>query len=137
MHITSDDRMPNRQTISDWFVRPPKGGERFPGDFARARELGIDSLVDEALHLARDGSRDYIVDEEGKPRVDHEHIARTKLICEQIRWTASKIYRRQYGDDGLFAQLAAGVGVGAKVSVTIETVGAPAVEPPTYTAEPE
>jgi len=134
--ICRDDHMPSRQTIADWVMQPPRGAESFPGRFARAKELGCDSLVEESLEIARDGSRDTIETEHGT-KTDWEVVGRSKLICEQIRWIASKVYRRQYGEDGLFAGLAAS---GAKVSVTIETVGAPAVEapePPTFTVDSE
>lgn len=117
-------------------MEPPKGAESFPTLYARAREHWCDAMVEKALAKSMDGSGDRIPTEYGdKP--DTARVQRDRLIVDTVKWMASKIYRRQYGEDGLFAGLAAAAGSGAGVKITIETVGSPAIEPRTVDGKAE
>lgn len=66
-------------------------------DFARraerAKAAGIDVLAHTALTVAADGSKDRV---EGV--VDHEHINRSRLYVETLKWFLSKLAPKVYGD---------------------------------------
>lgn len=55
-----------------------------------------------ALQVATDGSGDVkiVQNADGSERevVDHENIQRSRLICEQLRWTMSKLAPTIYGE---------------------------------------
>jgi hypothetical protein len=50
---------------------------------SRARDTGLDTLVDELLEIARDESM---------------QVDRARLLCDSIKWTASRRAPRRYGD---------------------------------------
>lgn len=90
--------MPDTSTVFDWIHKDPE----FANQYARARELQSDALVDEILEIADDGSNDTYttVDDDGNvvERVNHDHIARSKLRVDARKWYASKVYPKRYGD---------------------------------------
>ena len=77
--ICADAGMPDRATVSRWIARY----DEFRDQYAFARELQAECLVDEILEIARDNSRDYVrktgVDGKVTWVVDREHIARCGL----------------------------------------------------------
>lgn len=88
--------MPSVTTVMRWL------GEESAADFreqyARARELQADKLAEEILAIADDGSNDTYKDEDGLPRVDHDHIARSRLRVDSRKWLAGKLAPKKYGD---------------------------------------
>jgi hypothetical protein len=55
--------------------------------------------------------------------------AAARVMIDAIKWQCAHEKPARYGEASL---LAGALATGTRVSVTIETVGAPAVEPPTY-----
>lgn len=96
--ICRDEGMPNRSTVHDWILRPPAEGKDFPVAYARAREIGIHALVDQTLEIAADGSKDVIVDADGNERTNNEVVQRSRLRVDTIKWLASKIAPKVYGE---------------------------------------
>lgn len=85
---------PEPETIRVWKWRHPE----FAAIYARAREEQQEWLVERAQAIADDGSNDTYIDDDGKPRVDHDHIQRSKLRVDTIKWTAARLARGRYGD---------------------------------------
>lgn len=64
---------------------------------ARAREAGVEALMDEANDIADNGSNDTYLDAEGNRRVDTDVIQRSKLRVETRMKYAQMIAPRKYG----------------------------------------
>ena len=86
--------MPGYSTICQWLDRYPDFAEKY----ARARDRQADVIAEQTLEIADDMSRDVKLDEDGRPSVDHEHIARSRLRVDTRKWIASKLKPKKYGD---------------------------------------
>lgn len=83
----------SRNSIIPWVVDNTNG---FGDAYARAKDQGIDMLVEETLDIADDGSNDYMKGKDG-PQLDSEHIQRSKIRVETRRWLAERMAPRRYG----------------------------------------
>ena len=86
--------MPDAKTIFKWLRECPE----FLQQYARGREFGCDALFDEMREIADDASGDYSEDENGNPRFNGEHVQRSRLRIDTIKWQLSKLLPRRYGD---------------------------------------
>lgn len=86
-----DETLPPSSTIRTWAAEDRSG---FFAQYARAREVGIDAMVDEMLSLAFDETGD--VDDDGK--WSHANVQRSRLKTDVIRWYVSKIAPKRYGE---------------------------------------
>lgn len=90
--------MPNKSTVFRWLADQ----EAFRDQYARAREAAADSLADDILEIADDGRHDYVETDLGDgvigSRVDHDHIARSRLRVDTRKWLASKLKPKKYGE---------------------------------------
>ncbi len=89
--------MPSASTVCRWLGQH----EAFREQYARAREAQADTLFDEILEIADDGTNDYVIrkgEGEDVERVDHDHIARSRLRVDARKWMASKLQPKKYGD---------------------------------------
>lgn len=84
--------MPLERTVRRWYTEHPE----FASAYARAKEAGIDALVDETLDIADDGSNDWLQTEKG-PQLDGEHVQRSKIRIETRRWLAERMAPKKYG----------------------------------------
>lgn len=100
--IVKSAHMPDYNTVMRWVVTASE--EKYPylkefrRKYARAREAQAEFHVDLVHQIAADGSNDYYTDADGKLRVDHENIARSKLRIDTIKWAASKMRPKKYAD---------------------------------------
>lgn len=95
--ICSDENMPDRTTVFRWL----QTFEDFHIQYARAREVQADTLVDESLDIADDGRNDWMENNDPENpgyRVNGEHIQRSRLRIDQRRWMAGKMRPKVYGD---------------------------------------
>lgn len=95
--ICCDDGMPGQTTVYRWLMER----EDFREQYACARELQADTLFDEILDIADDGSNDFVADGDGGEAVNHEHIQRSKLRIDSRKWMAGKLRPKKYGDKQL------------------------------------
>lgn len=91
---TNNPDFPDETTIRRWF----KENEELAKQYARAKEDQIEKLVEEIIDISDDSSLDIAFNDDGKPFVDHEHIARSKLRVDSRKWIASKLKPKKYGD---------------------------------------
>lgn len=70
----------------------------FRDKYARAKAYQVELLVEEALEIAYDGSHDTYLDEKERTRCDHEWVSRSRLKVDTIKWFASKLAPKIYGD---------------------------------------
>lgn len=111
--ICTADDMPAIRTVFNWLGKH----DAFVQQYTRAREAQADTLADEIVDIADDGSRDYVTDEKGHESVDYDHIARSKLRVEARKWIASKLKPKKYGDKTMLTD-----GDGAPISLAVSFV---------------
>lgn len=96
--ICSHEGMPAQSTVHLWLSRH----KEFSEQYARAREVQADVLVDQIIAIADDGSADWVEREreDGSTYtvIEHEHVNRSKLRVEARKWAASKMAPKKYGD---------------------------------------
>ena len=86
---------PDRSQIYRWCFMHAS----FRDLYAHAKAMQVDWLVEEALEIAYDGSGDTYIDEKsGNERCDNEWVARSRLKVDTIKWYASKLAPKIYGD---------------------------------------
>lgn len=95
IRVCRDPKMPAESSVRGWVMADEDG---FAARYARARMVGYQAMADEIVHISDDQSGDVIVDEDGKPRVDHENIQRARLMVDTRKWLLSKVLPKIYGD---------------------------------------
>ncbi len=91
--ICRDDAMPNLSTVVDWI----KSNNEFSAQYATARELQAELIIDEILDIADDSSKDVVNTDLGKI-VDQEVIQRARLRVDTRKWLIGKMYPKKYGE---------------------------------------
>jgi hypothetical protein len=87
--------MPNWSTVYRWQAQNPAFATRF----AIAREMGEDALAHECLEIADDKSKDMVEDPTtGVPRLNTEHVQRSKLRIDTRLKLLAKWNPKKYGD---------------------------------------
>jgi hypothetical protein len=99
--ICKDTSMPAISTVMGW-LSDGKHGE-FLEQYACARELQADTLFDEALDIADDGTNDWMerLDKDGEAagwQQNGEHVQRSRLRVDTRKWAAGKLAPKKYGD---------------------------------------
>lgn len=92
--ICKEQGQPGITAVYAWLLRH----ENFAKMYARAREEQADTLADEIVAIADDGSNDTSVDENGFERTNQENIQRSKLRVDARKWVAAKLKPRKYGE---------------------------------------
>lgn len=91
---TENPDLPHRDTIRLWCWKHPD----FYVQYKRAREMQQLWMGEKALQVAADGTNDIFIDDDGKVRVDTDVIQRSRLIVDTIKWQASKLAPKVFGD---------------------------------------
>jgi hypothetical protein len=87
------DGKPSYGTIYNWIEKD----EQFASRFACAREQGEDVIAQECLQIADDGSNDW-QDTEYGPKVNQEHIQRSRLRVDTRLKLLAKWNPKKYGE---------------------------------------
>jgi hypothetical protein len=95
----TDVKMPALRTFYKWL----RENEDFMHQYARAKEDGVEAEIEDAKDIADDGRNDWmaIYDKQGAIigwRVNGEAVQRSKLRVDLIKWKASKLKAKKYGD---------------------------------------
>lgn len=77
--------------------------EYFRKQYARARELQAEYMVNEAFDIADDKSNDTITTEDGRELPNSEWMQRSRLRVDTRKWAASKLLPKVYGDRTILA----------------------------------
>lgn len=93
--ICKAEHMPERITVLGWAVQP---NHPFFNQYANARDIQADSMADDIVDIADDGTNDFYVGKEARPIVDAEHINRSRLRVDARKWIASKLKPKKYAD---------------------------------------
>lgn len=92
--ICREAGMPAESTVRLWVVDDVQG---FAAQYARARDVGYESMAEEIIEISDDLSGDVILTENGS-RMDAEFVARSKLRVDARKWLLSKMLPKKYGD---------------------------------------
>ena len=93
--ICQTEGMPSDATVSGWAVDDVDG---FYGRYARAKQMRCLRYADELIEIADDGVNDTYVDNNGKIKIDHDHINRSALRIDTRKWLMVKYLPRVFGD---------------------------------------
>jgi hypothetical protein len=91
--------MPCCSTVYKWLTKVPEFAEQY----AHARESQADTLADEIIDIADDGSNDWMgdKDDEDGTQYNGDAVARSRLRVEARKWVAAKLKPKKYGDKTL------------------------------------
>ncbi len=97
--ICKREGMPKMTAVFSWLSKY----EDFANNYARSTKDRTEALIEQAFDIARDGSNDWVEDNylEGKTpgyALNGENIQRSKLQVDLIKWYASKMLPKKYGD---------------------------------------
>lgn len=92
--ICRPDEFPAESTVRLWALQDIDG---FSAQYARARELQADALAEEILEISDDSSNDYAETDDG-PKLNSEHVQRSRLRVDSRKWFAGKVAPKKYGD---------------------------------------
>jgi hypothetical protein len=90
--------MPDERTVRRWALEDREG---FAERYAQAREIGYQSMADEMLEIADDGSNDWMLRKDGDKEfyvLNREHVQRSRLRLDTRKWLLSKALPKVYGD---------------------------------------
>lgn len=96
--ICKAEGMPHESTVRSWVVDDIKG---FSTHYARARDIGLDALADEALEISDNAANDWMErhgEEDAGWQANGDHIARSRLRVDTRKWYLSKLAPKRYGD---------------------------------------
>jgi hypothetical protein len=116
--ICKADDMPNAATVCRWLA----DNERFREQYARAREAQADTLADEILDIADDGTNDWVADREEEDgfKYNGDAVQRSKLRVDARKWIAAKLLPKKYGDSASLS-LSGSIAVGAVLDALPES----------------
>ncbi len=97
--ICSEDNMPAKSTVFRWLLLKPD----FSDQYALAREAQADTLFDEILNIADDGSNDWMErkGDDGTAlgwKENGEALRRSQLRVDARKWMAGKLRPKKYGE---------------------------------------
>ena len=95
--ICLSDDMPSQTTVFRWLADERYAS--FRERYARAREAQADTLFDECLDIADDGTNDYMSGKDGEDeKYNGDAVQRSKLRVDTRKWMASKLAPKKYGE---------------------------------------
>lgn len=117
--ICATDDMPAASTVCRWLAT----NEEFRKQYACAREAQADTLADESLDIADDGTNDWMErqgkdGETGRLEYNGDAVQRSRLRIDTRKWLASKLAPKKYGE-----KIQAEIGSPGGGPLTIQLVG--------------
>ena len=96
--ICRDEGMPTETAVRKWARQDPEG---FGSQYARARDLGLDALADEIIHISNTPLPGVIVTTKADGGVEEKRadmIEHRRLQVDARKWYLSKLAPKRYGD---------------------------------------
>lgn len=98
--VCREKDMPAESTVRQWAFEDYQG---FYAQYARAREIGYETMADELLDIADDGQNDWMERQSadgttGDVVLNGEHIQRSRVRIDTRKWLLSKALPKVYGD---------------------------------------
>lgn len=92
--ICAAEDMPSKNTVILWLLR--KNPPEFYDRYCEARAIQGEVQADEIIDIADDAANDWIETEDG-PRLNYEHVQRSKLRVDARKWVGERLAPRIYG----------------------------------------
>lgn len=89
-----DKGWPHVDTIMNWRFDIPEFFEQY----TKAKQMQMELLVDDTFDLATDRASDILIAADGHEIGNSTAVARDRLIIDTIKWNASKVAPKIYGD---------------------------------------
>jgi hypothetical protein len=70
----------------------------FGARYAYSRQMGLDTMAEQLLEIADDGTNDFVADKHGGTALNMEHINRSRLRVDTRKWYLSKLAPKRYGE---------------------------------------
>lgn len=102
--ICRDNDVPKLTTVYDWLWGkgiPAEHADEFAKRYDRAREKQLEAWSDQIIEISDDGTNDCFKDlkyKNGQPRMDHDHITRSRLRVDSRKWLLSKLNAKKFGE---------------------------------------
>lgn len=99
--ICADDAMPARSTVRRWLA----AHEEFRHQYTLARVEQADTLFDEILNIADDGTNDWMAVNRGDDQrwvENGEALGRSRIRIDARKWLAGKLAPKKYGEKQSF-----------------------------------
>ncbi len=96
--VCKSEEFPAESTIRLWALEDRDG---FSAHYARAREIGYQTMADELLEISDDGRNDWMErngDDDRGWVANGEHMGRSRLRVDTRKWLLSKALPKLYGD---------------------------------------
>lgn len=105
IHLIANEKMSLRAALkepetpsSETFYKWLSDDEIKAKQYAHACEERADSIFEEILNIADDGTNDYMTNKNGDEILNSEHVQRSKLRLEARKWVLAKMNPKKYGD---------------------------------------
>lgn len=112
------DDMPAISTVMQWLA---SNKSDFMEQYAHARQVQAEYLLDEMIDIADDSSKDYVI-VDGQERLDQEHIQRARLRIDTRKWNIEKLAPKKYGAKQQLEHTGSNGGAIETVSLTADEV---------------
>lgn len=97
--VCAGENMPAPSTVLDWVAKDRQG---FKEQYRLAREFGYLLKFDEMFEIADDGRNDWMAsqneDDTVAYRLNGEHVQRSRLRIDTIKWALAKALPKVFGD---------------------------------------
>ena len=90
--ICKRDMYPSKVTVLSWLHTKTD----FLNQYTKAREVQQEIRYDELFEIADDSSNDYVQTENG-PRLNSEHVNRSRLRIDTRKWVMERMAAKKYG----------------------------------------
>lgn len=100
--ICRDEGMPPESTVRQWYIDDAQG---FAAHYARARDMGLDSMADEILEIANTPMEGVRTEQsaDGTKEVREDMLGHRRLQVDARKWYLSKLAPKRYGDSSVLA----------------------------------
>jgi hypothetical protein len=96
--VCKSEEFPAESTVRLWALEDRDG---FSAQYARAREIGYQTMADELLEISDDGRNDWMERNGEDDRgwvANGEHMGRSRLRVDTRKWLLSKALPKLYGE---------------------------------------
>lgn len=126
--ICEREGMPDKATVCRWLQKHAE----FRDQYACAREVQAEILIDQIVDIADDSSNDTIEHEKFGKMLNKEWVERSKIRIDARKWTAVKLLPKKYGDKQQIDATVVG-----EYTITMNLDGADKIQPATGDGLPE
>ena len=85
---------PNDNVVREWMIQFPE----FRVHYAISRDRGLDAMAEQIIDIASDGRNDWYMNDDGMIVFNREHVMRSTLRVNTLKWYLSKLAPRRYSD---------------------------------------